>query len=223
VLPVLGIGATDIIAATSDSVVIRAQRGIGFVCGVTTSDKHATTWSLSGTPPFSDETALLIFADGDVTSSADDHWVAARVNSAQNSTASCPGRPGNPVAQQRLNLKALDGTDLLEQVLANVRPGAPIRSVERVTYGLYPGPGTNSWFLGRRRGATAPVDTLVAGLAAPGQGVVFTYLNAQGAPLIQPVIPAQVAAIHVTASTSPPSGSGAKAVSHTTRIHLRNN
>jgi prepilin-type N-terminal cleavage/methylation domain-containing protein len=216
------IGAPDILAATRDSVVVRAQRRMGFVCSVGTSDKHAITRSLSDLDHFDPDEALLIFADGVLTTAADDYWVAARVNGTpQAVTTACTPLPGSPSAHQRINLKAMDGSDLDGAVLADVRPGAPIRSVQLVTYGLYQ--AGNDWFLGRRRGTDQSVERLVAGLGGPGQGVVFMYMDADGNTLLQPVNPASVAAIRVTARTAPPAGSGASPVSLTSHVHLRNN
>jgi prepilin-type N-terminal cleavage/methylation domain-containing protein len=219
---VMGIGASDLIHATRDYVVIRAQRKLGFVCSIETFTKHVITWSLGDLDLFETEEPLLVFADGDVTRSDDDHWIAARVDGdPQPSTASCPARPGNPVAHQRLNLKALSGADLPEAVLANVRVGSPIRAVQRVTYGLYP--SAEGWYLGRRRGEDDAVERLVEGLAGPGEGLVFTYLDAQGNTLSDPVSVTDVAAVSVAARTGPPQGSGAKPVSLTTHIYFRNN
>jgi prepilin-type N-terminal cleavage/methylation domain-containing protein len=216
------IGASDILAALPDSVVVRAQRRLGFVCSVGTSDKHAVTWSLSDSDLFGTEEALLIFADGVITSANDDHWVAARVNgNPQAHAASCPARPGTAVSHQRLNLKKLDGGDLEGAILANVKPGAPIRAVQRVTYGLYE--STSGWYLGRRRGTEPTVELLVDGLAGPGEGIVFTYLDAAGSTLTQPVDPTSVAAVRVSARTAPPAGTRARPVTLTSRIQFRNN
>jgi prepilin-type N-terminal cleavage/methylation domain-containing protein len=214
------IGVGDLVLATRDSVVFRAQRGMGFVCEVLPSERRVATWSLSPLTPFANEDVLIIFVDGDVASADDDRWVAARASNTSSSSVSCPTRPGNPVAQQRVNLHALDGQVLDESLLTGVRPGAPIRLLHRVTYGLYP--SASGWALSRR-GRTGTLERLVDGLAGPGEGIVFSYLDSSGQVLTEPIAPASVAAVRVTATTRPPERSGARPVTLTSEIHFRNN
>jgi prepilin-type N-terminal cleavage/methylation domain-containing protein len=216
--PTIGVG--DIVAATRDSVVVRAQRGLGFVCEVLPSDRRMTVWSISALNNIANDDVVLVFRDNVVTSAADDRWVAARATNVQASTADCPTKPGSPVAHQRINLQTLAGQELDEQLLVGVRPGAPIRSLHRVTYGLYPAGG--GWALSRRdRDGT--LHRLVDGLAGPGEGIIFTYLDADGATLVEPINPQNVAAIRVTATTRPPERSRVQPVTLTSHIHFRNN
>jgi hypothetical protein len=96
-----------------------------------------------------------------------------------------------------------------------------VRSFERITYGLYELDG--GWALRRRTGDV--MQTLVSGLAGPGQGLTFTYFDANGNPLNEDPVadPSQVAAIGIMATTGPPPGTGASPVELTTHLFLRNN
>lgn len=217
-------GGADIIAATRDSVVIRAQRKLGFVCAVSANDKFAHTLSLGPGGTFAVGDQLLIFADGDPIIAADDEWVGVRVQGVQSSSTACTVLPGSPVATQRLTLRRPDDSELPPQVLLAVRRGAPVRSLERVTYGIYP--DADGWYLGRRRHRDDVLERLVDGLAAPGSGFAFTYLNAAGNALTVPVAAgdiANIAAIRIEARTSPPDRSGAEPAELSTLIHFRNN
>lgn len=217
-------GGGDILAATRDSVVFRAQRKLGFVCAVSANDKFAYTLSLGPGGAFTVGDQLVIFADGNPASADDDEWVGARVQGLQTSSATCTTLPGSPIANQRLTLRRPDDSELPPQVLLAVRRGAPLRSLERVTYGLYA--DANGWYLGRRRHRDDTLERLVDGLAGPGSGLVFTYLNAAGTALTLPVSQGDmqnIAAVHIEATTSPPQGTGAQPAELSTRIHFRNN
>jgi prepilin-type N-terminal cleavage/methylation domain-containing protein len=220
----VAVGGADILAATRDSVVFRAQRILAFVCEVGASTKHAHVLTVGSSELFAPEDGALIFADDDPSTVNDDGWIAARINSINSSSAACPTLPGTPTANQRLGLKRYDGSDIQEQVLNRVRRGAPVRGVERVTYGLYE--SDSGWYLGRRSGEGGPVQTLVSGLDAEGSGLVFTYLNAAGNALAVPVAQGDIhniVAVRISASTRPQPGTAARATTLTTHIHLRNN
>jgi prepilin-type N-terminal cleavage/methylation domain-containing protein len=215
-------GGPDILLATRDSVVFRAQRRLGFVCEVASNEKHLVTWSLSAVDFFTTaDSVVFVFADGVVTTADDDRWIALRPSGVQASTAACPSRPGTQVADQRLvSLKAEDGSDVSPQVLEDVHPGAPVRGVQRVTYGIYESGGR--WMMARRAGSGGP-ERLVSGLAEPGEGLVFTYLDGDGNQLIDPVTPGSVAAIRVVMRSAPAPGTRTHPMELTTQIHLRNN
>jgi prepilin-type N-terminal cleavage/methylation domain-containing protein len=217
----LTIGAGDILMASRDSIRFRAQRKLGFVCEILASDQTITTWSVSDVDRFSAaDDVVLIFRGWDVNEA--DRWVAAVPQNVAASTASCPNNPATQEAHNRLqNLQRLDGIDILESVLTGVAPGAPVRGLQEVTYSLHSVNG--DWRFGRRDKA-GNVEYLAGGFAEEGVGLRFTYFDAFGNTLLgDPVLPAAVASIQVTATTAPPSGSGAHPASMTSTIFLRNN
>jgi prepilin-type N-terminal cleavage/methylation domain-containing protein len=217
------LGGSDILVAGRDSVVFRAQRNLGFVCEVHSNVKHVHIWAISPLDSFVGDSLYLVFRDGDPATAADDRWIAARANNIDPvATVACPGKPGTPESHTRLALKHLDGSDIDDGVLAHVLPGAPVRSVQNVTYGLYE--MGDDWAL-RRRAQADTLQTLVRGLAPRGEGLVFTYMDANGNTLTGDPLgdPTQVGAIRITARTAPHPGSGAHAAELTTNIFLRNN
>jgi hypothetical protein len=163
---------------------------------------------------------VLIFRGWDINEA--DRWVAAVPQNVAASTASCPNNPATQEAHNRLqNLQRLDGIDILESVLTGVAPGAPVRGLQEVTYSLHSVNG--EWRFGRRDKA-GNVEYLAGGFAERGVGLRFTYFDAFGNTLLgDPVLPAAVASIQVTATTAPPTSSGARPVSMTSTIFLRNN
>jgi prepilin-type N-terminal cleavage/methylation domain-containing protein len=215
------IGAGDILMAARDSIRFRAQRKLGFVCEILASDKTITTWSISDVDRFSAaDDAVLIFRGWDINEA--DRWVAAKPQNVAASTATCPANPATQQAHNRLqNLQRLDGAEVAESVLTGIAPGAPVRGLQEVTYSLHSVNG--EWRFGRRD-KVGNVEHLAGGFAAQGVGLRFTYFDAFGNTLLgDPVNAAAVASIQVTATTAPPSGSGAHPASLTSTIFLRNN
>lgn len=215
-----GTGGPDIVLATRDSVVLRAQRRLGFVCAVAANDKRLFTWSPGGVDLFEVGDAVVVFSDNVPNLADDDAWVAARISQIQSSSVACPTRPDDTVAHQWINLVMLDGSQLDADDLLGVLDGAPVRALHDITYSLYP--SENGWVLARRRSANE-FDRLVDGLAERGVGLAFTYLDAVGNQLAEPVDPTSVAAVQVSVQTSPTPGSGAGAATLTSHIHFRNN
>lgn len=223
------IGATDILYASRDSVTFRAQRKLGFVCGWSKNERRLFTWSPSPTDRFasedfpnnSEKAGVFVYWDGNVNSAADDVWIAAQARNVNTSNTACPVKPGTQEAHNRIDLRTLDGNLHPEAVMDGIWPGAPIRSFQQVTYGLYSING--DWVLARRQG-NEPLEPLVGGLAGQTTGLRFTYLDADGNTITANPAPAdQVATIRIRAQTDPPSGSGAQPVTQTTTIFLRNN
>jgi prepilin-type N-terminal cleavage/methylation domain-containing protein len=225
-------GVTDLMVATRDSLQVRTQRKIGFVCSVHPSDKRLHVWSPDTRNQFRGPPGeglpgdlLVVFADGQPNTSTDDRWYAGQVRTVGSSTATCPFLPTDRQSdpKQRIDLDALGGGDFGEMAASGINPGAPIRSFEQVTYGLFQFGG--EWGLGlRRAGQTGAPDPLVIGLAGPGEGLVFTYLDQFGNDITADPVPTQtVAGVRVTAKTLPRPGSGATAVELTTNIYFRNN
>lgn len=225
-------GVTDLMLATRDSLQVRTQRKLGFVCAVHPSYKRLHVWSPDARNRFrgppNEETPgdlVVVFADNQPNTGSDDRWYAGQVETIGSSTVDCPFLPTDRQSdpKQRIDLEALGGGDFPETAMNGINPGAPIRAFEQVTYGLFQFDG--EWGLGMRR-AQQPdrVHPLVLGLAGPGEGLVFTYLDQQGDPITADPVPTQtVAGVRVTAKTQPRPGTGAAAVEFTTNIHFRNN
>jgi prepilin-type N-terminal cleavage/methylation domain-containing protein len=217
-------GGSDLLVATPDSLKIRAQRKLAIVCSVHPSDRRIFIWSPSPRDTLVDLDSLVLFADGLPETSTDDVWLPARVSQKQAAAVACPPRPvPSPTSTQRVDLAMLDGTSLSGTYLDRVRPGAPIRVFEEVTYGLYEFDG--EWGLGMRR-ASEPgtVHMIVRGLAGPGAGLILSYLDNTGAVITADPIPtATVAGVRITGKTKPRPGSGANAAELTTNVFFRNN
>jgi prepilin-type N-terminal cleavage/methylation domain-containing protein len=217
------IGVRDLVAASQDSVTVRAQRKIGFVCSVHPSDRRLVLWPLATRDRFRQGDGLLIFAERDPTTAADDQWLPGRATQVQDATEVCALRPlGSTTTPQRVDVGGLDGSSIGGGYLDGVLAGSPVRGFDRATYRLFAADG--GWFLGRRGAAGGAPDTLVTGLAAPGQGLVFQYLNAAGNTITDDPVPLeQVAGVRITARTNPREGSGASAVTVHSTIYFRNN
>lgn len=216
-------GMSDIVTAASDEIVVRAARGIAFVCERHPSDRKMHTWSASTTGQVRAGDAVVIFADGTATTDQDDKWLTARVKSVGNSTVACASRPAglSGPGHQLIELETLPGGANVDGLfLVPVLAGAPVRAMEHVTYGLYEFDG--EWGLGRAVG-TGAVEPIIIGLAEPGEGLVFTYLDASGTQITSdPVVdPSAIAAIAISAMTQPRAGN--PPIELETRIFLRNN
>lgn len=214
------LGGTDIMMASRDSIRFRAPRTLGFVCTKHQNDKRVTVWLASASDQLSAQvdTRFLVFRDDDPAVTADDSWFEAAGTPSALTPASCVNNSaGTVTAQVQFN------TALPIERLEGVWPGAPIRSFQEVRYSLDGVP--DGWALRRRVGTQ--VDTLVTGLAGPGEGLTFTYFDNQGVQLTgDPISTAQIpniAAIRIAARTDPHPGSRASPVESTTHIFLRNN
>lgn len=216
-------GLTDIVSAESDEVVVRAARGIGFVCERHPSDRKMHTWSPSAQGQIRVGDAIAVYADGDPTTEKDDMWLSAQVKSTGASSVACASRPGGLTApsSQLVELEMLTGGMSVDgNFLIPVNPGAPVRAMAQVTYGLYQfGDG---WGLGRAVGS-GDVEPIIVGLDGPGEGLVFTYLDGSGNAITSDPVPdpSAIAAIEIAASTRPRAGN--PPLDLQTRVFLRNN
>lgn len=202
------IGGSDFIVAAADSVVFRAQRKIGFVCKLSRGESWAVVWPLGDA--FAANDTLLVFVDGETTSIRDDGWSMAVVGSASDhSDSDCASRwPDQGL--QILNV----GSGQLNDVY----PGAPVRSYQTVTYGIYPFE-QRGWGLGRRTRGSAP-QLLVGGLATPGSGLRFTYYDDTGTKTNDVTA---ISRLRIDVRTDPPAKSGVDPTTLTTNLYLRNN
>jgi prepilin-type N-terminal cleavage/methylation domain-containing protein len=213
------IGAADVLMASPDSIRFRARRAVGFVCAVLPSDKRLALWSPHPHTAVQNGDVVLVFANGDPTLGTVDRWLIGRSYSTGASTEACPSNPSTGTAEEKLNLSDLAGNALSGGFLAPVTPGAPIRILREVTYGLYSFNGR--WGLGRlSAGATVP-DEILVGLDGPGSGLTFSYLDANLAPITTtPVDPTTIGAIAITVRSEARGGAASKELS--TTVFLRN-
>lgn len=216
-------GLSDIVRAERDEIAVRAARGTAFVCERHPSDRKMHTWSASTTGQVRAGDAIVVFADGMPDTDLDDAWLTARVKSVGTSSVACVSRPAglSGPAPQLLELEQLPGgLNVDGNFLVPVLAGAPVRAMEQVTYGLYEFGG--EWGLGRAVG-TGDVQPIIVGLAEPGQGLVFTYLDGDGNPITSNPItdPSAIAAIEISARTQPRADN--PPIDLQTRIFLRNN
>jgi hypothetical protein len=200
------IGGSDILYAGADSIRIRASRKLGVVCSVWPSDRAVVSWSEGDL--FEAGDGVLVFVDGDPTTYTDDRWVAAEVINTASTANDCASSPSG-VSHQRLQL---DG-----HVLDGVLMGAPVRSFEEVSYRLRSRNG--SWSLARID-SDSTIHHLVRGLAGPGDGLAFEYLNADGASTNDP---GAIASVRVTLVTDPTERSGVEPTTISSTVYLRNN
>ena len=166
----------DLLEAEPNRLAFRAFRKIGFICAMGPGASQFTLWEL-GDEPFAEDDRLLIFADGDPSSGADDAWIEARVNETPGS-ASCSQSwvryddPGESYPRKRIGVNVAGGA------LNSVLPGAPVRGFVPMTYGAYEIDG--EWVVGREEEGKAPV-ALIGPIAPPAEGgLVFRYYDENG-------------------------------------------
>lgn len=199
----------DIRRMGSDSIEFRVFRKVGLVC-----DRSAGTLELYGIGDrLTAGDSVLIFAEGDPGSGADDGWVAARALTVA-STGTCPALTGYAPLTLRLG-SAVAG-------LSAIRAGAPVRGFDWVTYGVYRDPA-GDYVLGRHSEGGA-VQRVIGPLAAPAAGGLrLTYYDANGATTADPT---RVARIVISVKARARSGAAVhrrRADSLVTQIYLRNN
>jgi prepilin-type N-terminal cleavage/methylation domain-containing protein len=168
----------DLLEADSTRVRFRMLRGAGIVCRM---DPSARNWldvaPLRGsTFPIAD--SVLVFADWNPSSAADDAWIADALSSV-GSPGNCPaGAPFAGQAPHRLNL-------VQQFAPGSVQIGALVRSFHAVEFALQD--GTDGAALTRSlRGETAA--TLLGPLRSNAErGLRFRYLDEEGATLAAPL------------------------------------
>lgn len=172
----------DLFLARPESVGFRAYRSIGFVCNADVPGLKLDIWELG--EPFtvgSGADSVIVFIENDPAISTDDAWRPSKI--AGVSTADCPDWNGYP--ERRLNLAGGN--------IAGIRPGAPVRSFRRLTYGIQQIGGR--WVLARRD-PTQGTAALVGPLAPPADsGLVFRYFDAAGNPTTTPTAVARIAVL----------------------------
>ncbi len=114
--------ASDVIYANEDSVVLRAFRGIFWVCDRRMlSNAQITVTALTDTPPLRLDSAT-VYSQGTKATYKDDHWKYVRIGSV--AAGLCPDSTAGWVAE----VPALNG------VLSQVPLGAPVRVYKPASY-----------------------------------------------------------------------------------------
>lgn len=167
----------DLLAASADSVTIRAFRDVGFACRAGLPAGLAV-WELG--QPFVAGDSVLVFSQGaDLTSPADDEWIAGLLTSVTRGVVPAGCAPN----WEKTTLSgAADGDHDVAalliapaKALTDVGRGAPVRSFEVLTYGRYTVNGEE--VLGRKQAGAADVTPLVGPLASGRDGLEFRFFD----------------------------------------------
>lgn len=198
----------DLLSFGDDSLTIRTMRAIGLACDTASSTTPQVTAKRVG-QWFAKGDSVFAFVDGDPETSIDDRWLSLLV-SATDTTVTC-GTGTEPA--QLLTLLGLSGAD-------TILPGAPMRSYEHYTYGLYEWEGYP--FLGRRRpsgGAQPMVGPLDPKSKSP---LAFRYLDENGAVTTDDLAVTQIEVTLRTRSAVTDSRGDPVQDSITVRVNVRN-
>lgn len=170
----------DLLAIGRDSVVLRAMRTFGVLCAAPDSGagsvvlSDALTFGTREPDPARDR--VLVFADGDPATAADDAWLDFGLVAFSGGARCDDGSPGTSVR--------LSGAI---PALAHVASGAPLRTYERTAYRLYADDEGMAW-LGERHVSSGAWTALspVAGPLRRGDGLALTFRDSTGAAVTSP-------------------------------------
>jgi prepilin-type N-terminal cleavage/methylation domain-containing protein len=168
----------DLTVMEAARIVYRGTRSVSFVCVTPDPSGPLTVHAplISWRPVDPEVDSLLVFAEGDVLTRADDRWVHADVTSVSTSTCD-DGMPG----------RLISATPVHGATLGAVRLGAPVRIGSMHEVRIYRG-GEGDWWLGERRFGKAggwPTIQPVLGPLERG-GLEFRYRDAIGQPVSTP-------------------------------------
>jgi hypothetical protein len=174
---------SDLLAIAPGAITYLAGRGGGLVCAATPGPPAEvvlaeSSWESLRAPRATD--SLLVLAESDSATGADDAWLHLGIVSA--AAGSCPG--GQAGIAVRVAAPAL----LDPAALAQVTPGSPARLAEVMQMRYYQS-GGKSWF-GMRSVSTGEAITPVAGPLADSsagvRGLTLIYRDAADAPTSDP-------------------------------------
>jgi type II secretory pathway pseudopilin PulG len=172
----------DLVAATSNIVIMRVLRKFGFVCNAGPAGT-VSVWELG--QPYAVGDSVFVFSQGaDLVDPDDDAWLVGEVTSVIKGV----GPAGCGITWPKETLSGMPDGDYDVATISvssavpfsDVGRGAPVRSFERVVY--------FRWELGSEAvlARWTPVDgviPLVGSLAPGGVGLKFEYFDADGAQL----------------------------------------
>jgi prepilin-type N-terminal cleavage/methylation domain-containing protein len=156
----------DFTALAPDSIVVRSPVGFGVVCDTDNSDRRVGLFGTSGRFSASDGDSLLVYTPGG--------WLVMAIQAVNPSSAgslNCP-YAGGP---------ALELTLRVDQSVANVPVGAPVRTFHVYAYRLKQDRG--AWWLARSDASSTEediLDILVGPFSDDGAGLAFAYFDAFG-------------------------------------------
>lgn len=165
----------DILRMKQDTIAVRLMRKFSIVCGTvfTPQPQLFVVNALSGpVTRFVAGDSVFVWADNEVDTETDDHWIPARVTVAV-PTAVCPTDATTPAT-----LLTFDGQAANFDVTTDsVTLGAPVRSYLPFTFALTTYNGEP--YLGRRQGTGAWIP--IAGPLRPNTGLEFVYRDSLNA------------------------------------------
>jgi prepilin-type N-terminal cleavage/methylation domain-containing protein len=148
---------SDVIAVDSTDITVRAMRKAGIVCAKGPGDAYIDVWEIGA--PFIGTDSVLVFADGtNLVSNSDDGWVKGTVTSATPAIGGCVGNPLGVANTRRL---------ILSSALANVGPGALVRSFVPTRYRLV---DNGEWGELLRTEGTGTETAIIEKLASNAEG-----------------------------------------------------
>lgn len=199
----------DLKEMASDSVQVRVMRKFGVACQVDLSGDPSITAYTPG-DWFESGDSVVVFADADTMRIDDDVYHHAQLNAGDNTQVCGPKRA------QILRFPGMGPAFRFDSVW----PGAPIRSYEWLTFGIYQVDG--DWYLGRHAAGDDPAPLLGPLSSKSDGGLSFEYLDQDGN---STATPTDVRQIQVTLRTpGEVRGPNGELISDslTTRIQTRN-
>ena len=198
---------SDILGFGPDTLKVRAMRGFGFACAVnvgagTLDVRRVGSWFEAGD-------SVVIYAENDDGTAADDDWVYGVVTG-QDTTIAC-----GTAQAQRMSVPMVTTA---AAALDTVQVGASLRSYVHYTYGLFTIDGAP--YLGRKEAGGSP--TALVGPLRSSSGLAFRYLDGTGAVT---AVGGDIRQVEVTLRTlSDARGPDGLPVSDSivTRVYLRN-
>ncbi|HEX7089570.1 MAG TPA: prepilin-type N-terminal cleavage/methylation domain-containing protein [Longimicrobiales bacterium] len=212
-------GGGDLLMMTPDSLRFRAYRAAGFICSFDEAGQRIAVQEVPGVMPggntaFRAGDSLLYFIEGLRQTGADDAWGSVLISTPPpDPNGSCGSWGGG--AGTILNVPGFPFSS------GAVLVGAPVRSFQVLTYGLYDVGGEPML---ARHTATGSLVPVIGPLAPSGQGPVFRYFDANGNPTTNPGLVARIEIV-VRGRTE---GTGVPGQTHysdslVTQLFLRNN
>lgn len=160
----------DILAMSSTGLQVRLMRKFSIVCGTVfgANPVFYVIRGLIGANPFAVGDSVFVWADNEVETETDDHWVPARVT-AVDATVQCLSDGTTNATMLTFQGQGAN----FDVTTDSITMGAPIRSYERFSYGLTTYNG--DVYLGRRQASAAWLP--VAGPLRATDGLEFVYLD----------------------------------------------
>jgi prepilin-type N-terminal cleavage/methylation domain-containing protein len=211
----------DLLMMTPDSLTFRAYRAAGFICSFDEAGQRIVVHEVpevtsGGNTAFRVGATLLYFIENQPQTGADDQWGEVLIsNPPPDPNGSCGSWGGG--MGTILNVPGFPFSSANIDILL----GAPVRTFEVLTYGLYEVDGEPMLARHTVAGNLVPV---IGPLAPSGQGPVFRYFDVDGNPTTNPAAVARIE-IAVRGRTE---GTGVPGRTHysdslVTQLFLRNN